>query len=1572
MGIHLRAYKNGETGGAATHKGIWYQALWCAFQAASTQIETSETGGVKLILEPFGGDAWLEQPGHRRVVQLKTAYRGTWSLKEVVEDVLPDLYRAVELRKTGKVTYEFVTEGRLGDWKPVLKFFKSLGERFPQDALDESLSAAYEALDDHCAMKFAGSSGTFWKGTRTERKVFDRILEHLHKKELAANEKASIKQTRRKTWQLLAHFKFEGDVHDDEVRRKLDDYLLTVVEHREKLASIRDAMVGYLIDRSRKSRATITPAELFHRHGLKNVVQVGCSTLLRERSREQVKRRAQLLMYYPEWDVRKSDDSVSHKLLSLPPITAVTGESGHGKTWRLCDEVLRSDGTAVVLLNSTGDMHGDLQNAADEVWRTALGHDGQLNLQRLSARRADVLEIAQDQPWLLVALDDLKNVDQANALLTEPLEEWGVRVIVTCDNAIAEVFEQYRCQKPERVQVLRVGPFSTSERDTYIQRRLGDTWVDIPRVVRGLICSPLLAATYCDIASEQHGWQPQNEYELIERNWLRLTKGKIAPHCRDELRLRRLAATILDGEPYPWKVGSLDDAGIDEEAVHRMGKCGWIRINTDGYYEFSHSRFLNFAVAKYLAEGHRDKQIEDTELAERFALIMDVRKQYSGPYLGYVPMDWFFLRCRDNKDGAGALSVLRLLCDKLDHHSKEILHRDLLPTLGAAAPPLLWDSFVNIAEKGTAWGLSSVIDGLASLPIEQLKPRIIELLGESSPLLQRAALRLLCRCPVPEALDAVWNLHKQMQDDSARFLTADEVERGRPEAAARSLYNIGFDALRGCTRLKPEWLAEAIRCAAPDVEPVHDLAYLTARLNDDGNTWRIRKEDLFTMVAHDKRRSLALNIGIWHDVSKADWLEEVVNVNQDFLGAAALEALAQIDPFRAVRNLNRLPSDQWCFKGRFLSRLFASVPAETNEELRRNILAAEDRMFAFLVYRGNENSMDVNTFNILLDTFEVEVTKILEEAASFGLSKVRDKCIRFSTLLEMLAKMGRGVFLDELIARKGSALENRLVDLLIDVFRPRQWAVYDGFPRDSALELLRRMGGSGHQRVVNVFLDADNQYGKLDAIWETFANPNQETLQKLRRIVTSDVLWDDDFPVLQQEAMKALASAGDIVGIIEGAMNLGLKIPRYLEGWLCPQIVGKDEGIQRAMDVMEERNPATLPGALYVLGLLRHSPAMEAILKILKDPPNDEVRIAAVISLGLFGDRANSAVELIKTQIGFEKCRHASHTALWQIETADARRALIASLDERWDPSVAVTLTQFQDTRVAAIDSLVSWIEKEDMRSPRFWIDGGDLVFGMASEDVLGNILRRCLSLAEYVREAALGGEGGLLTFDMKYGAIRALAVIDPNTARLTAKKAMVDCESRDRHIYPPLLYRLDPDEARETFLGMAAKEKNPAVTWAMMLSLQSANAAWLLDKLSDNSTTTRTAACKLSMGAAIDNKDVYDRVTSLLQDPSHSVRNAAEATLERCRRERWTRTLIEQVDRPRTTTSRAWTIFNAILRIAEVGYEGGDWPEWVSRFIESRPVQECPALRRVFMERLNELRKKSLRDAMGEVKKAH
>jgi hypothetical protein len=94
-------------GGPAMMNGVAYQLLWsllrvwkgtvCDVLEGPTDLEPR---GVTVILEPpEGGD--LEIPGAVEQIKARSS-GGSWSLEEVIQDVLPDLYKAYRTRERAK------------------------------------------------------------------------------------------------------------------------------------------------------------------------------------------------------------------------------------------------------------------------------------------------------------------------------------------------------------------------------------------------------------------------------------------------------------------------------------------------------------------------------------------------------------------------------------------------------------------------------------------------------------------------------------------------------------------------------------------------------------------------------------------------------------------------------------------------------------------------------------------------------------------------------------------------------------------------------------------------------------------------------------------------------------------------------------------------------------------------------------------------------------------------------------------------------------------------------------------------------------------------------------------------------------------------------------------------------------------------------------------------------------------------------------------------------------------------------------------------------------------------------
>ena len=1542
-------------GGAATNHGIWYQALWCVLCAVETKIECIDDG-LRIILEPYGGDTWLERPDGRQVVQLKTLSEGTWSLKNVVEEVLPDLYRAVSLDSPTTTKYEFVTEGGMGNWTQVRESFESLAQRVMPDVSESEFNVAYNKLDNIRRLKFGGSSGEFWNGARTQHQLFNRIVDHLRTKSPACDE--TIEQTRWKTWHLLARFRFKGLITESQIRRQLRELLLQYVDHRESVTATLNAMVAWLINRSSANEVTTTPKQLFESCNLKYVLPIGQWAATKERCQNRFLLDTKLRKYRPEWDVRFRQSNCESSSAHTPFIV-VFGGSGLGKSWWLCAQSYSSDTLATVMLDSKGDAEVDLQRAANRVWRDSLGHDADITLQSLANRREDVFNKPSSEPWLKICLDQLTSIKEAHELLCISIEDWGVQLIISCDEQVAQVFEEYQQESPDRVQIVHLERFTVTERDEYLQRRLGNEWVKLPADVRELLRNPQLAGLYCEVSKDLGEWQPRSEYDLLEKFWRRLTTGKNTEYRRDALHFCRLAVTILDNKPYPWGDEQLEIADITESATRRLSSLGWLRLNENDFFEVPHIRLLNFAVAKELIIRHRDQSMSDKTIADLLHCMLDGHTRFSGVMLSYVPMDWFFLRLKDGQTAAE--QVLTLFAEELNYHTHEVFYSKLLPTIGFEAVSPLVNRLVTLAVECNWIEIKSVVNGLSTRPTGELRESILNLLEDDRPRVQRAALILIARKPIPEVLDKVWQLHIKMQTNPHLFFE-DDISADRKTGIW--LYDDSFSALRECARLEPSWVAMAIRRANPETEPVHVLAYLTANLNDEGKIWQSCKAELFKKVPSDKRRSLALNIGKWRDNSEMNRLKLWVDIEKDLLGPTALRAIAQIDPTEATIELAKLPENElYACRHWHLPRLLLTAASETHKQLRQVIEESADPLTTFLIYQDNENEMDTDTLNLLLKYIDEALGDLLVRKPhnkSDSVSLRNENSNSLYIPMTMLASIGRYDLLEVFEAQRETSFEYHLEELLTTVIHPRGSLWQDNLMREPSINVLRKIGGKGIERVATTFLDADTQFGKLDAIKEALPNAGNEAIEKINRIALSYEQWDDtSTPLLQMESMRALATLGDGNGVLSSALRLGMNVPSDIRNWLQPNTRPDEEAIEEAVRIVRDREKSRLPGALIALGLFGCVKAVDEMTEVLRNPLDETARLSAIVGLGQLGESADPAVNLIGECIMEDKLRHAVVVALSRIGTVAARMRLLESLEDSWDTSLAIWLTRFQTMRAQLITQLTKRL-KSRFESINFFRRGDtDIILAEADDDVLSEVLTSLPIVCDDIREAAFSSEGSSWIVGSKKSAIRGLAVFDCNAACLAASTALKNIDAHDRHLYPALLSRLNADEAREVFAKLAPTEKNDAVLWSMAQAMRTEDLPWLFDQLTATSNNCRLAACHLATGIALDDKSIRVKLLEMLTDSEEQVANAAEQSLHLIRQQQRAAELADELAQENNELCvKHWVLLDSALQVGHCGYKGTQWPEWALRFINSNTFKAHPALMAEFQKRIAENRK--------------
>lgn len=113
-------------GGASAIYGFLFQILRTAEWALKIDSRAPErnTTNVTIIAEARdGGEVEIRFPHERIVQQFKVRDGRTWSLTDIVEEVLPDIFRAVE-DEVMNVRYDFVTSGRMGEWVAARDFFQ--------------------------------------------------------------------------------------------------------------------------------------------------------------------------------------------------------------------------------------------------------------------------------------------------------------------------------------------------------------------------------------------------------------------------------------------------------------------------------------------------------------------------------------------------------------------------------------------------------------------------------------------------------------------------------------------------------------------------------------------------------------------------------------------------------------------------------------------------------------------------------------------------------------------------------------------------------------------------------------------------------------------------------------------------------------------------------------------------------------------------------------------------------------------------------------------------------------------------------------------------------------------------------------------------------------------------------------------------------------------------------------------------------------------------------------------------------------------------------------------------------
>ncbi len=1525
-----RIYMHVPAGGPSTINGVLYQMLWSLFRTTELHLLTcginDQTGVIAdavVLLEPSGGGGDLQVLGTPKLVdQVKSRPDGgTWSLKEVIEEVFPDLYRAANPEETS-ISYRLVTEGRLGQWGKAYEFFRSL----------RNLTYAPLALDNIAEVYIPGNTGSsvFWeKQDYTGRHLFEKIFETIrHSRDV--KKKESPEDTRRKLWHLLGHFEFVGGRTQSVIQKELDGILLALVNRDSDLPRVRDAMLLDLSRRATSGDAMIQLSSFMSDHGLDSIPWTEWAMLC-QRSRALLLDALDRRRYDLEKDVRYDDVREAATKWSDAPLLLVSGESGQGKSWFLyaVAHALSNCSDLVILTEATGDLDKTLEHV-EHGFRFIRNADEALPLDRIAARLPR-LPGCPKKPWLTLIIDGVQDMEEARRISLAPWAKWGVRVAVSCQEEVADWIEENasgQCRK------LTVSDFTAGELHSYLNQALGRHWAELPGDVRNTLRRPLLASTFVQEFTKDTTWLPIREYELYDAVWKRLFRGPQANYTQDIIGLKKLALDLLTKKPYPWRAEQLIEAGLSDQAAERLCSVGWLRKTGRGSYEIPHDRLLNWAIAEALVSARDQNQIDHAKLLDVLRLIYHGDHTYSGRSLNYVPMDvLWMLACREGDNDSVVEDIVEVLQPPPAHESG-LFYGQLLSTIGASMTLPLISRLRKVSDKDFLL-VTQIINGITSLGSEELPEQANALLMDDLPRNRRAAMRLLANSPTAKALDRLWALHIVADKDTAPF----QNDNGHRHA----VYRDSFRALSACLKCDPSWIKRAIRTANPEIEPVHDLAYLLAGLEGGEQIWQACKSDLFAKIPTDKERSLARCIYRYRDEGCQTWLEDRIDREEDLIGEMCMLALAVIEPAAAIQGLDRMPSSsRYMTRGWATRELLLRSPSDTQVALLDIIRNVPDPWGEAHVYQGSENEMDCATLEFLLD----ETCSLLREIQGHPPEDAKHP---LWIPLSMLAAIHDIDLLQCFGKRKGSELELLLTEWMLSR-DPRQDRGADT-EGQHGLAVLRRIGGNGFSKAVNALLGGDSQYGRLDGTREAAMRYDAQTMRLLRQIVVNERLWDDKFPLEQDRAARALAIHEDWHSVLDAIKIWGVKTsPDLAQAIHEARLEGK---LTELSDVATEWLAGGTPlstGKVMLLGLLGVGEALEWIQQILGEAvPASEMAVACVLALGYLGLDDKETVSLLAQQLTHH--RFAAANALLTINTPPALQALMANIREHPEVSSLLPLLSRKKTHREAISLLQELLRESHGFDLRMKLP---LVVSETDETMLVNILTDPI-LQERVREEAFLDEGSFWIGGSKAAAIRCLATFDSSMAFLAAETALRNKSAHDRSYYASLLMDIDSSRAVNIIVDQAGEQESPELCRSFGRALEQVDVMERLEQCVQSvDDKARLAACRLLPWQKARNL-ATGFLQDMLDDPCEDVMQAARYGLKQLSQRKQADVLLVALS-AEIDKGRWWIIADSAIALADPGDDHGQWPQW------ARDVCcDLPYLRRLYVGEQIKHRRKEL-----------
>jgi len=1532
-----------QAGGAATINGIEYQILWSLLQAIRTSIDGNfsinatqegETfSKIQLILEPKdGGDAQVIDGPKRIVTQLKAkSDGGTWSLREFLEEVIPDLYLAVDANKPDS-EFEFVTEGRIGQWGEVYKFFRGLSKK--------TYSTELKSLDNSTELIFSrqkqqppqpGGNGEekkpFWnKDKYTQKDLFEKIIDVLKSKSTISSKNEDDNTLTKKLWLLLSSLTIVEEKDAAASQKEIDLWLMSLVNYREGLSAKREELVGALIAIAKRGSQPIIPTVFFTEHGLDaipwdNIKSIGI------KSKNTLKNQLERFRYDIAEDVSDSllPECSDTWLKNKKNPIALRGDSGNGKSWkayRLAHD-LAEQGHPVLLFEATGDTLRDIREIERIYSVDIIGQDHQLSLKSISDRLKSELN-SNEFPWLYLIIDALNDQGEARKLGRDySWNDLGIALVVFGTPAAIDALSQTASGS----LVIDVNGFSDEELKRYLSLNDEDFYL-LAEPFRKTLSRPLVSSIYRKLA-DAHGLQT-SEYVLFDNYWNFLFSGSTSQLLFADVPIKKLALSVLEGKRYPWSADQLISSGFDLDGK-MLAKClskGLLREFPNGKYGIWHDRFLSWTIAYGVASQYENEEISDDDLASKVEKIEHDYFSGQNAILGYVPFDLIWLLTHKQENGEKALiSIISVLdrahvTDFFQNLVNEIGTVIIEPILKLVDKKSDDNQFSLIQDEIAA--VNSVEDDASKNIIKKYVAKFFK--GDNWAKLQAACL-LMKQFRFPEFFERLWQLAIELEKNPKKY------DENTSWAMTYFLERTVFNALKAWSEAHPDWLKEKIQTAN---DGISTLGYVLASLPNTSSIWTDVKQTLLEKLPKNKLRSFAINAGRNRDRDEIQWLQDHINSQQDSLGAAALNALLKIDPQSALHVLDKMslrelaPCRHWC-----LYPLLILDRGGTNKKM---LDIAQKQGWAEVIrcYSDFENLMSNEILKTALDGLENDLNDAKDDVKQIGRQP-----------LGVLANITRLSLLSVFESRKGSDLE-RLIEKYL-IANPN-----DSFISDQLISILKKIGGRSLEIVTKSWLRHDDIFQFQTIDFPCWIHPDEDILQLLESFVNGKT---SDWNYASIKCFDLLVSSGIWKHVISSIFGLGNRgIPASFEiAGSCLESINIDD-FKQAIDEFDE-SAGHNTKAIHVFAILQKAEYIPKLIELALSPDTSlNVNAAIVSSLCHIKDRDHLATDVLINMLDVPELSLSASSALLFQEDDRGLDVFIQHLNTNFDYRLVKSLISIDRYKNKSCLLLKDRINK--LPNELFYIL--QIFFDFSAEAIIDEIMDD-IETRSRVLEKAFSSH----ICNDKYTAILVLE-------RTSKEKSLAALENIPRCFNPISSFDFDNQrpyilervrllgiENIEKIIFVIAQEPSTLVKISLthVLFELGAGEEQIIPFFEHDDVELKSAALFVA-GYLQPNQNLISNIRNHLQDidPKDVITRSAQEALYSLEHSSWISELVEEIHEERDAYRR-WCLLDSLIHEGALQNPEDDLPEWYGNIIGYLPMES----RGYIIEKIDERRKKIL-----------